>query len=1371
VVVCLETRVIAAFVAGRLAAAEVPDIEAHVEACENCYGAVVRAAAATGTVGAGTVGIGTGTATGTATAIAAVGGLTDAYRKSAARAEPPAARVEKPRDKALAPTDKSRGLLPNLRLDFPDSVGPYWITGLLGRGGMGVVYRGQHESTGRSVAIKTVRVPSRAAFLGIRNEIAFLKAAHHPGIVTIVDHDLGGATPWYAMELLQGETLADRLNEVWHPRLAPPDSAPRPAATATPRAPSSHLRDILTLFARLCEPLEFIHRAGIVHCDLKPSNVFIGAGDQPVLMDFGLVANARGAIGREVLQGNRRLGGTLAYVSPEVIRGRIPDARADIYGLGCMLYEALTGQPPFSAATAEQLLELHLRATPRAPAELVFGLPEGLGDLVMRMLNKRPQDRLGHAQDVQRALIAAGALIDDTASLNPGQRAGYLFRPALVGRNEIVADVLTLCKRTQQGQGALVLIEGESGIGKTFFASELSQRALRRGLQVITGECTPPAPDADPSAETGGAPLHPFREFLEAVGDHCRVHGHDATARFLGGNLKLLTPYEPSLGHLPGAEALPDVVALPAAAARERLVQAMTDALAAFSAERPLLVTLDDLQWADGLTLSVLEAMDEEFLRKTPIVVLATARSDEPRSLVERVFGNPHVMRVRLERLDQTSVTAIVSEMLAMATPPPSLVKFVDTHSEGIPFFIAEYLRAVTAEGLLSRVDGRWQLAAGTDWHQAVSFPTTLTGLIQRRLGALSPPARAVIDAASVLGREFEATVLATMLASTAGTSSPTVTAAIDEAVSRQLVHATMDDRHRFLHDQIRENAYTSLDADTRSALHRAAARAIEDRHGKAAGFAERYGDLAHHWRAGGVAVAAIEYLERAGERALQLSADAQAAQYFREALALESTLIERWPAEGRARWERQLGDALQGQGQMAESAAPLLRAAALVGWRMPRRPAGLGFRVARSLMRQTLHRLLPGLTPRLTPWPRGRRSDSPEGGRIFDRLQRAYFYSGQEMPALLTSLTGLNLMERLVPSPELATAYGNTGAMVSILPAPDLAQAYFDRALRTLDRAPDPTVESYLRMLLGVQRLSSGRLAEAIAETERGLALATAAAHFRRLEECLAVRAAIEIVAGLHQRALPFVDRLVASATRRGDVHMTSWGLLQLAQCRALAGNFAEVLAVVARVQPLLPAVGRPERIWALSLEAHAALATGDLVAACAVADQAAPLVAAGPPVQSYCIDAYARLAEVRMELLRAHQGGPREAVHLASARRMSAVMTKVERVFPVAVPLARLHIGTFSWLQGNRGTAIDSWQQGLEAARQIGLGHEEARLTAALAASLPRTSARRRDLERQARELLAAQGLWSGPATVTIADAVSSHRIEIEGQRQRPA
>jgi predicted ATPase len=145
---------------------------------------------------------------------------------------------------------------------------------------------------------------------------------------------------------------------------------------------------------------------------------------------------------------------------------------------------------------------------------------------------------------------------------------------------------------------------------------------------------------------------------------------------------------------------------LPAAAARERLVNAVLQIISRVAESQPLLLTIDDVQWADDLSLAVLEGIREEFLHDTRVVVVATVRTDESREALKNLLRRPWVRRIPLDRLGEEDVNRMVGDMLATTRPHLAIVSFVHTQAEGIPFFVAEYLRAMVTDGLLARTDG-----------------------------------------------------------------------------------------------------------------------------------------------------------------------------------------------------------------------------------------------------------------------------------------------------------------------------------------------------------------------------------------------------------------------------------------------------------------------------------------------------------------------------------------------------------------------------------------------------------------------------------------------------------------------------------------
>ncbi len=211
-------------------------------------------------------------------------------------------------------------------------------------------------------------------------------------------------------------------------------------------------------------------------------------------------------------------------------------------------------------------------------------------------------------------------------------------------------------------------------------------------------------------------PLHPFQPLMLAIADHCRAQGAAETAYVLGDRGAVLAAYEPALAGLPGQEPFAPVLVLSARAARARLHRSLAGALAAFAEAQPVLLVIDDLQWADEGSLSFLGSLDAAYFAATGVLLLGTYRAEEGAPALRAVLDAPGAVRIDLGTLDEAAVSRVVGDMLAMADPPPALVRLLAERSGGNPFFIAEHLRLAIDEGLLLRGDaGNWQVASAAD--------------------------------------------------------------------------------------------------------------------------------------------------------------------------------------------------------------------------------------------------------------------------------------------------------------------------------------------------------------------------------------------------------------------------------------------------------------------------------------------------------------------------------------------------------------------------------------------------------------------------------------------------------------------------------
>jgi tetratricopeptide (TPR) repeat protein len=250
-----------------------------------------------------------------------------------------------------------------------------------------------------------------------------------------------------------------------------------------------------------------------VHRDLKLDNILVRPDGLPVIVDFGLSSQFAGRPSREKLEVRGAREGTLAYTAPEQLAGGLVDARADLYSLGCILHELLTGRLPSAGLPKDEFGPEPLEAAPIPPSQQVQGIPPELDALVLRLLAWRPQERIGHADLVAAALEKLGAA-DGLARAGPRPRA-YLYRPSLAGREDQVRALDRLLVRLQAGTGGAVLIGGESGVGKTRLLIELAQQARGQKIDVLSGECLPDS----------GTPLQALRGPLRQLADRCREQG------------------------------------------------------------------------------------------------------------------------------------------------------------------------------------------------------------------------------------------------------------------------------------------------------------------------------------------------------------------------------------------------------------------------------------------------------------------------------------------------------------------------------------------------------------------------------------------------------------------------------------------------------------------------------------------------------------------------------------------------------------------------------------------------------------------------------------------------------------------------------
>ncbi|MBI2568869.1 MAG: tetratricopeptide repeat protein [Candidatus Schekmanbacteria bacterium] len=766
-------------------------------------------------------------------------------------------------------------------------VGPYVLRKELGAGGMGVVFRAEHEQTGEVVALKTVLLRDAGYVEALRREIRALSRLSHPGLARIVAEGTHDGVPWFASELISGANLIELCRLHWEAGAA--TGAREDACKARREA----LRVVLDAFAALCAPLAYLHGEGFVHRDVKPQNVLVRKETgSPVLIDFGLTLRfwrpgvAEGAWTDELTPTWRA--GTAAYAAPEVIAGKTIDARSDIYSFGCLLYEAVTGAPPFVAASPGEVLRLHLAAAPAPVASRAAGLPEALDSLLCALLAKDPRHRIGHMDHVAEELHKLGAARAEDGGRPPAK--AYLYRPRLAGRDDMLRRVLEYCvNRIGAHRGGVFLVKGEAGIGKTRFAGELARLLAERRVRVIAAECHPPAAILTESIARGLTPFAPLEPLLRAIAEHVRGSDAGATENALGAHAWVLGRYSPALAAMFGGGAAEGAAELPPATLRRLAFATLERALAALANAAPMLLLVDDLHWADELTVALVEHIAHSSCPATsPLLCLATCRSGEAGDDVKRMESDPKMLVLELDRLDDDAIGSMVMDMLGLHMKPELFSQYLARETEGNPLFLAEYLQAAVDEGLLWRDGfGRWQVAepsaenATVDTYAALGLPSALRRLLGRRITGLEQAVRQVLGAAAVVGRESSWELLR-FVAQCDGAELERDVALLTR---RGIFALAGPDRLRFHHDKMREVVLAEMCASDRRDWHRRAAVGLE---AGIAGDAERHLlAIASHWEGfGDTAKARRNYLG-AARQARDAGAHAESLQLFRHYLTL----------------------------------------------------------------------------------------------------------------------------------------------------------------------------------------------------------------------------------------------------------------------------------------------------------------------------------------------------------------------------------------------------------------------------------------------------------------------------------------------------
>jgi two-component system sensor kinase len=937
------------------------------------------------------------------------------------------------------------------------------------------------EETGSDVVVRLMKFSTMSAGMRLRleHEAEVLRELGTPWIAGVLQVGEEGEHLFVARRFVPGITLRERLAQG-------PLSA----------------QDTMVLGRCLFAALQAAHERGILHYGIRPSNIIVdesGPVSTAVLGDFGLGSQA--SVDERSAEESVE---SASYLSPESA-GALDhevDETSDLYSAGIVLFECLSGHPPFRGDKTGVILYQHMTASVPELRSMGVDLPRALDDLIQRLLRKDPRDRYQTAQAVLMDLesILTCGTGQSAFVVGSHDRRPTLTEPALVGREAELGQVEEQISQVLAGQPSLVYLEAESGGGKTRLLSEIALRGVKAGMWVLRGQGTD---------QVGQKPLQVLNGIIEQAATTAR--GDPAFAEALQNRLgegidavaAALPELARSLGWKPvnlvGSEAF----------AENRTIQAIGSFLYALgTAERPVLIILDDCQWADELTCKLIRWRPPQLpAGAAHVMTVAAFRSEE--------VGEGHLLRgieptvgIRLAAFAAEETRQLLESMAGKL--PEVAVSLITQIAEGNPFMASAVLRGLVESGaLIADADG-WRveplaMADLSSSNRAASF-------LARRLDLLPSETIRLLSTAAILGKEFDLDS-ATKLS---GQSPSETIAAIEEARQRHLVWTRADGaRCVFVHDKIRSALLDRLTFGQRRGLHQEAALYLQWN------FPDRVSDIAYHFDAAEDSQAALPYALKAAEQARgQYSLEIAEQQYhiarrgeasadksvrYRIAEGLGDVLMLRGKyaaagelfesaaalAEGayaKAQICGKIGELSLKRGDMTGAARAIEKALGFLDCRVPQKFLLCGVTLVWHTVVQATHCARP-------TWLRrgGRKTPESEVSlqmRLLSQLGYVYWFARGRAQTFMVHLLNMNRAECYAPTLELAQIYSDHAVAMTLLGLYSRGIKYAQKSLEIRRALGNPWGQGQSLSFYGVVLYAASRFRECIEKCREAVRL-----------------------------------------------------------------------------------------------------------------------------------------------------------------------------------------------------------------------------------------------------------------------------------------